>query len=133
MTVDKDILVKGNRIYSPETCVFVPEYINILFVKRDKTKSFKPEKKFYIKEIAHEYKDRLPKELYDVMIKLGNEDDAKKFYKKNNSIKSYKYYIKYLKEKYYNCDSIFLEGCFKTGMFIYGVDRNKIIDDIINT
>jgi len=35
MNIDKDILVKGNRIYSPETCVFVPSPINSLFVKND--------------------------------------------------------------------------------------------------
>ena len=32
--VDKDILIKGNKIYSPETCVLVPHSINSLFVKK---------------------------------------------------------------------------------------------------
>lgn len=34
MHIDKDILCKGNKIYSPNTCIFVPERINELFTKR---------------------------------------------------------------------------------------------------
>lgn len=33
MQLDKDILVKGNKVYSPETCIFVPQFINTLFIK----------------------------------------------------------------------------------------------------
>lgn len=29
--LDKDILVQGNKYYSPETCAFVPNYLNALF------------------------------------------------------------------------------------------------------
>lgn len=38
MHLDKDILVKGNKIYSPETCIFVPQKINVLFTKCDKSR-----------------------------------------------------------------------------------------------
>lgn len=34
MCLDKDILYKNNKMYSPETCVFVPQRINKLFTKR---------------------------------------------------------------------------------------------------
>lgn len=40
--LDKDILVKGNKIYSPETCCFVPSEINNLFTKRGKNRGILP-------------------------------------------------------------------------------------------
>lgn len=33
MSLDKDILKRGNKVYSPETCIFVPMKINQLFIK----------------------------------------------------------------------------------------------------
>ena len=38
MCLDKDILCKGNKVYSRDTCIFVPERINVLFTKCDKTR-----------------------------------------------------------------------------------------------
>ena len=39
MQVDKDILIKGNTLYSPNTCVIVPNTINILFRKSHSNKT----------------------------------------------------------------------------------------------
>lgn len=40
--LDKDILVKGNKIYSPETCILVNNEINTLFIKSDKARGKLP-------------------------------------------------------------------------------------------
>lgn len=113
MQLDKDIFKKGNKVYSPDMCVFVPQRINNLFTRSDKMRgscpvgvSYKknnrkfnaqcsiyqndikrqlkvylglyntPEEAFYvykefkegyIKQVADEYKDKIPKKLYDAM------------------------------------------------------------------
>ena len=101
MELDKDILFKGNKVYSPNTCIFVPHRINSLFVKctkkennigiffnkdtnkyvskckkeiigyyKERLDAFNAYKEFkenYIKEIANDYKDKIPKKLYDAM------------------------------------------------------------------
>lgn len=113
MHIDKDILFKGNKVYSPETCVFVPQNINKLFTKRqnyrgkypigvsfnknndsfvarvNKNKKsiflgcydipekafevYKTEKEKCIKEIADEYKSKIPQKLYDALYKYKVE------------------------------------------------------------
>jgi hypothetical protein len=40
--LDKDILIKGNKIYSTKTCCFVPEEINYLFLKCNKKRGVYP-------------------------------------------------------------------------------------------
>ena len=40
--IDKDILVKGNKVYSPDTCCLVPRNVNNLFVKSQKTRGEYP-------------------------------------------------------------------------------------------
>ena len=104
MHLDKDILIKGNRLYSPDTCVFVPQRINSLLTssKRSRGKypigvskmgkkytssycnngsvhlgmydtpeeafhAYKTAKEAYIKQVADEYKDKIPKKLYDAL------------------------------------------------------------------
>ena len=42
MCLDKDILCKGNKVYSRDTCIFVPERINNLFTKRDHVRGDSP-------------------------------------------------------------------------------------------
>ena len=34
MHLDKDILVKGNTVYSPETCLIIPQRINLIFMDK---------------------------------------------------------------------------------------------------
>ena len=48
--IDKDILVKGNKIYSPDTCCLVPYYINSLFVKRESARGDLPIDVYYNKK-----------------------------------------------------------------------------------
>lgn len=33
--IEKDIIIKNNKIYSPDTCCLVPQYVNNLFCKHD--------------------------------------------------------------------------------------------------
>ena len=42
MQLDKDILYKGNKVYSRESCIFVPQRINTLFTKCDKARGKYP-------------------------------------------------------------------------------------------
>ena len=52
MCLDKDILYKGNKIYSPETCLFVPERINKLFIRNYRQRNDLPIGVHYRKDIG---------------------------------------------------------------------------------
>lgn len=70
--LDKDILVKSNRVYSPDTCCLVPYYVNNLFVKRNaiKNKLYKDKKENMIKQMAEsEYANgNITKKCYEAMM-----------------------------------------------------------------
>ena len=40
--IDKDLLIKGNKIYSPETCCFLPQTINSMLTKNNKKRGEYP-------------------------------------------------------------------------------------------
>ena len=42
LQLDKDILYKGNKLYSLENCVLVPDWINLLFTKSDASRGQYP-------------------------------------------------------------------------------------------
>lgn len=41
-SVDKDILIKGNKIYGPNTCLLVPNNVNTLFIKKESARGDYP-------------------------------------------------------------------------------------------
>lgn len=49
--IDKDILVKGNKVYSPETCCFVPQEINSLVLANKRRRGNTPIGVHYLKRI----------------------------------------------------------------------------------
>ena len=95
MNLDKDILNKGNKIYSPNNCIFAPSKINKLFTKAKKIRGsypigvcyHKPNKK-YTAVITKENKS----------IYLGCFDDSTSaFYKYKKEKENY---IKEIADKY---------------------------------
>lgn len=42
MELDKDILIKGNKVYSPDTCIFISRMVNAFVVERDASRGEHP-------------------------------------------------------------------------------------------
>lgn len=100
--IDKDILYPGNKIYCPDTCLLVPQRINMLFLNKpnkrglpngivrysdrylvkyngveygyrntldDAFELYAKVKKDAIIKIANEYKEIIPRKLYEALLK----------------------------------------------------------------
>jgi len=97
MGIDKDILVKGNKIYSPETCVFVNTRINTLFIKCDSIRGDYPIGVIYIED-RNNYKSQCRDGKEKIF--LGNYNTS------NEAFNVYKKYkerlIKRVADKYKN-------------------------------
>lgn len=86
MDLDKDILIKNNKIYSPETCIFVPHEINILFTKADKNRG-----KYPIGVTYSKYHNK-----FETTLSINGKCEKKRF----NTIEETFNYYKTEKEKY---------------------------------
>lgn len=94
MCLDKDILIKGNKIYSPETCIFVPNTINSLFTKSDKARGNTPigvneqKNKFRAQCSVYDFGNKKKKRIY-----LGSYDTSEEAFEVYKQFKE-----KYIKQ-----------------------------------
>ena len=100
MQLDKDILVKGNKVYSPETCIFVPQRINNLFTKTDAKRGEYPIGVYYKtkeKQLTSgmSYLDENGKKKYRGFGYFNTVEDAFNCYKTNKES-----YIKQVADEY---------------------------------
>lgn len=93
MDLDKDILYKGNKIYSPENCIFVPHKINSMLTKSDKVRG-----KFPIGVTYDNNKYVARCECGNVRIHLGRFNTKKEAFYKYKAFKEN--YIKKVAEQY---------------------------------
>ena len=82
MELDKDILYKGNKVYEPTKCIFVPQFINTLFVRGDKIRGKYPIGVSFQKK-ANKYQVTYKKEHKTIYLGLYSSiDEAFECYKK---------------------------------------------------
>ena len=110
--IDKDILVKGSKTYSPETCCFVPSEINCLFIRNKRFRGNFPigvtkSGKCFVARLSKGFSNRV------FLGSFKTETEAFLAYKQAKEL-----YLKELAEKYRN------KVCHKTYLTLinYEVD-----------
>lgn len=90
MNLDKDILIKGNKVYSPNACLFVPKNINNLFVKSNSSRGNLP-----IGVTWHRPSKKYTIQLSDCSGYFDSSDEAFMSYKNNKEMLIKEKAIKY--------------------------------------
>lgn len=95
MNLDKDILVKNNKIYSPESCIFVPHDINSLFTKTNAKRGNCPIGVHYKRNKYH-----VQIQKYKQVIYLGTYDTPEEAFNVYKAVKEQ--HIKEIADNYKN-------------------------------
>lgn len=115
--IDKDILIKGNKIYSPETCCLVPVNVNNLFVKHDSLRGDYPIGVFLEND---KYVAKCTNSIVGKSIRIGLYDTVEEAF---NAYKKYKEnLIKEIADIEYNNGTI-TKKC-RDAMYLYKVEIN---------
>ena len=64
LELDKDLLIEGNKIYSPSTCCFIPKEINIVI-------NYRRQDKKRMRELYEKYKKEVPFYVREALYKLS--------------------------------------------------------------
>ena len=68
--LDKDLLVENNKLYSPETCCFIPFEINAIF-RSDVSENTKVKRS---RDLAEKYKSQLEPKVYERLCNYGQNE-----------------------------------------------------------
>jgi hypothetical protein len=116
MCLDKDILIKNNKIYSPETCCFVPTYINTLIINAKESRGNLPVGVALVKGSSNRYYSYISKKGKQKKLCYSNtKEDAFNKYKEEKER-----YIKTVANSYKN----FIPKKLYDAMYNYKIDIN---------
>jgi hypothetical protein len=110
--IDKDILIKGNKVYSPNTCCLVPNYVNLLFIKSDATRGNLPiGVSIVLRCKTKKYRVRMSE--YDKTVFIGQYADLEEAFQAYKQHKEA--YIKQVAQEEYNKGTI-SKKCYEAMM-----------------